>query len=138
MIVGGGGLKRTPDLAARYASEFNRAFRPLDETRDQFRRVGAACESVGRDPATMVYSAAQVVCCGRDEAEVARRAAAIGRQVEELRQNGLCGTPDEVTAKLATYAEAGASRAYLQILDLADLEHLALIGEEVLPACASL
>ncbi len=138
VIVGGGGLKRTPDLAARYASEFNRAFRPLDETTDQFRRVGAACESVGRDPATMVYSAAQVVCCGRDDAEVARRAAAIGRQVEELRQNGLCGTPDEVTAKLATYAEAGASRAYLQILDLTDLEHLALIGEEVLPACASL
>ena len=82
----------------------------------------------------MVYSAAQVVCCGRDDAEVARRAAAIGRQVHELRQNGLCGTPDEVIAKLATYAAAGASRAYLQILDLADLDHLALIGEEVLPA----
>ena len=138
VIVGGGGLKRTPQLAARYASEFNRAFRPLGETVEQFQRVGAACESAGRDPATMVYSAAQVVCCGRDGAEVARRAAAIGREVDELRENGLCGSPDEVTAKLATFAEAGASRAYLQILDLSDLEHLALIGEKVLPVCASL
>jgi len=138
VIVGGGGLRQTPLLAARYASEFNRAFRPLGETSEQFARVGAACESEGRDPATMVYSAAQVVCCGRDDAEVARRAAAIGRDVDELRENGLCGSPDEVTAKLATYAGAGASRAYLQILDLTDLDHLALIGEEVLPACASL
>ena len=91
-----------------------------------------------RDPDSLAYSAAQVVCCGRDDAEVARRAAAIGRDVDELRENGLCGSPDEVTAKLATYAGAGASRAYLQILDLTDLDHLALIGEEVLPACASL
>ena len=76
----------------------------------------------------MVLSVAQVVCCGRDEAEVARRAEAIGRQVDELRQNGLCGTPDEVVAKLATFADVGASRAYLQILDLDDLDHLALLG----------
>ena len=86
----------------------------------------------------MAYSAAQVVCCGRTEAEVTARAAAIGRQVDELRANGLCGSPEEVLAKLATYAEVGAERVYLQILDLADLDHLALIAEAVLPHCAAL
>jgi alkanesulfonate monooxygenase SsuD/methylene tetrahydromethanopterin reductase-like flavin-dependent oxidoreductase (luciferase family) len=91
-----------------------------------------------RDPGSMVFSAAQVVCCGRDDAEIARRATAIGREVAELRENGLCGTPDEVVAKLATFAEVGAARAYLQILDLDDLDHLALLGEQVLPRCAGL
>ena len=127
-----------PRLAATYGAEFNLAFRSLDDTGAQFERVRAACGAAGRDPAPLVLSAAQVVCCGRTEAEVSPRAAAIGRQVDELRENGLCGTPDEVVAKLATFAEAGADRAYLQILDLADLDHLALIAEEVLPHCASL
>ncbi len=138
IIIGGGGPTRTPRLAARYGSEFNRAFRPLDETGEQFERVRGACEAEGRDPASLVLSAAQVVCCGRDDAEVARRASAIGQPVDQLRQNGLCGTPDEVVAKLATYAGVGASRVYLQILDLSDLDHLALLGEEVLPHCAAL
>jgi F420-dependent oxidoreductase-like protein len=138
VIVGGGGPKRTPRLAARYASEFNRAFRPLEETAGQFTVVREACEAAGRDPASMAFSAAQVICCGTDEAEIARRAQRIGRSVDELRQNGLCGTPDEVIAKLATFAGIGASRAYLQVLDLEDLDHLALLGEEVLPHCAAL
>jgi F420-dependent oxidoreductase-like protein len=138
VIVGGGGPKRTPRLAARYASEFNRAFRPLEETAGQFAVVREACEAADRDPASMVFSAAQVICCGTDEAEIARRAERIGRSVDELRQSGLCGTPDEVVANLATFAGIGASRAYLQVLDLEDLDHLALLGEEVLPHCAAL
>jgi F420-dependent oxidoreductase-like protein len=138
VIVGGHGAKRTPRLAATYAAEFNLAFSSLDETRSQFERVRAACESIGRDPASLAYSAAQVVCCGRTAAEVAARAAAIGREVDELREHGLCGSPDEVAAKLATYGDAGSERVYLQILDLSDLGHLALIAEEVLPLCASM
>jgi alkanesulfonate monooxygenase len=138
VIVGGHGAKRTPRLAAAYAAEFNLAFSSLEETGEQFLRVRAACEDQGRDPASLVYSAAQVVCCGTTEVQVAARAHAIGREVDELRAHGLCGSPEEVVAKLATYAEAGAERIYLQILDLADLDHLALIAESVLPHCASM
>lgn len=138
IIVGGGGPVRTPNLAARFASEYNRAFRPLAETRECFERVQEACRGADRDPSSIVLSAAQVICCGQSDAEVSRRAAAIGREVDELRENGLCGTPDEVIAKLATYAAIGATRVYLQILDLSDLEHLTLIGETVLPECRAL
>jgi F420-dependent oxidoreductase-like protein len=138
IIIGGGGPKRTPRLAATYGSEFNRAFRPLGETEEQFGVVRRACEAIGRDPATLRLSTAQVVCCGRDAADIGRRARAIGREVDELRESGLCGTPEEVVAKLATFAAVGAGTAYLQILDLDDLDHLALIAEEVLPHCASL
>jgi F420-dependent oxidoreductase-like protein len=138
IIVGGGGPKRTPRLAAAFAHEFNLAFSSLSDTVAQYERVHAACESAGREPDSLVYSAAQVICCGRNEEEIGRRAQAIGRQVDELREHGLCGTPEEVVAKAATFASAGASRLYLQVMDLDDLDHLALIGEEVLPHCAAM
>ena len=114
------------------------AFRSSEESGRQFDVVRGACRDVGRDPETLALSVAQVVCCGRDDAEVARRAAAIGREVDELRTNGLCGSPDEVVEKLGRFAGLGASRTYLQVLDLADLDHLALLGEEVLPRVSGL
>ena len=138
VIVGGVGPRRTPALAARYAAELNVPFASLDDSAAQFARGRAACEEVGRDPETLLRSVAQVVCCGADSAEVARRADAIGRPVDELRRNGLCGTPDEVVDGLTRLAAVGAERVYLQFLTLDDLDHLELIGEQVLPRARSL
>jgi len=133
IIVGGTGAKRTPRLAARYADEFNVPFHSVEETRAAYERVRAACAEGGRDGAAMIYSAAQVVCCGRDEAELARRADAIGRSVEDLRENGIAGTPAEVVERIGHFGEIGAERIYLQVLDLQDLDHLALLASDVLP-----
>jgi alkanesulfonate monooxygenase SsuD/methylene tetrahydromethanopterin reductase-like flavin-dependent oxidoreductase (luciferase family) len=131
--VGGAGAKRTPALAARFAAEFNLAFQPLDAFTAACDRVRAACEAIGRDPGSMVYSAAQTVCCGADEAEFLRRAAAIGRDPEEIRRVGAAGTADEVAERLRAYRDAGADRMYLQVLDLTDLDHLRLVAEAVVP-----
>ncbi len=133
VLVGGKGKKRTPALAARYADEFNIPFDGIAESEAIFARVREACTAQGRDPSTLTYSNALVLCCGENEAEVARRAAAIGREVDELRQNGLAGTPDEVVDKIGRYAEVGSQRVYLQMLDLADLDHLELVAEKVMP-----
>ncbi|MFM8627094.1 MAG: LLM class F420-dependent oxidoreductase [Actinomycetota bacterium] len=133
VIVGGGGPTKTPMLAARHAAEFNLPFQSPERFNEQKARVTAACESIGRDPATMTWSCAQVVCVGKNDAEIARRAATIGREPDELRKNGLCGTPAEVVEKLLAWSATGADRVYLQVLDLADLDHVAFIGEEVLP-----
>ncbi|WP_347351657.1 TIGR03560 family F420-dependent LLM class oxidoreductase [Intrasporangium sp.] len=133
IIIGGGGRHRTPALAARYAAEFNAAFVSRDDTARLFAGARAACTRAGRSPDSLLLSAAQVVCLGRDEAVVRRRAAAIGREADELRANGLAGTPDEVVDRIASFAAAGADRMYLQVLDLADLEHLVDIAETVLP-----
>ena len=133
VIIGGGGPRRTPALAARYADDFNAAFRPVEDTAAAFERVRGACSEAGRDPASMTFSAAQLVCCGKDEAELARRAAAIGRDLKELRSTSLVGTPAEIVDKIGAYGEAGATTVYLQILDLADLDHLDLLASEVLP-----
>jgi F420-dependent oxidoreductase-like protein len=134
VIIGGGGQKRTPRLAAAYADEYNAAFDSVTGTQAAFNRVRAAVELAGRPASSMIYSAAQVVCCGRDEAEIGRRAAAIGRKADEVRASGLAGTPQEVIAKIAEFAAIGTERIYLQVLDLHDIEHLELIAAEVLPA----
>jgi F420-dependent oxidoreductase-like protein len=133
VLVGGAGKRRTPALAARYADEFNLPFQTLEDTGRSFARVRTACDDTGRDPASLVYSNALVLCCGESEAEVTRRAGAIGRDVDELRANGLAGSPDEVVDRIGRYAELGTERIYLQVLDLADLDHLQLVAEKVMP-----
>ncbi|MGK5522320.1 LLM class F420-dependent oxidoreductase [Micromonospora sp. URMC 107] len=133
ILLGGMGPKRTPRLAARYADEFNLPFASVEDSAAQFARVRAACAETGRDPGELRWSNALVLCCGRDDAEVARRAAAIGREPDELRENGLAGTPAEVVDKIGRYAEIGSERLYLQVLDLADLDHLELVAAEVKP-----
>ncbi|MGV1087552.1 MAG: LLM class F420-dependent oxidoreductase [Mycobacterium sp.] len=133
IIIGGGGARRTPALAARYAAEFNVAFVGLDFLQSQFGRVRAAAEAIGRPADDITYSAAFVVCAGRNDAEIARRAGTIAREVDELRTNTpLVGTPSEIVDRLAPFAEAGVQRVYLQVLDLSDLDHLELFAEEVM------
>ncbi len=133
LILGGTGPTRTPRLAARYADEFNVGFSSVERTSGVFERVRVACDRAGREPASMVYSIAQTVACGENETEVARRANAIGRDAADLRRNGLGGTPAQVVDKLGRFAELGATRAYLQVLDLDDIDHLALIADQVQP-----
>lgn len=131
VLIGGLGATRTPRLAARYADEFNVPFASLEDSERQFGRVRAAAQEAGRDAGDITYSNALVVCVGRNDQEVARRAAAIGREVDELKANGLAGSPAEVVDKLGRYAGIGSSRVYLQILDLSDLDHLELISSQV-------
>jgi len=134
LIVGGKGKRRTPELAARFATEFNVPFAPLDEVEAQFRRVDDACAASGRDPAELIRSVAQTTFVGRDDAEVARRAEAIGQKPDELNSFNLGGTVAQVVDQLGTWQErTGITRFYLQILDPADLDHLELIAAEVAP-----
>jgi F420-dependent oxidoreductase-like protein len=130
IVMGGFGARRTPRLAATYADEYNVPMHPFDETVEAFGRVRAACEQTGRE---VLLSAAQTIAVGKDEAEVRRRAEAIGQDPARLREGGLCGTPAEVVDKIGRFGDAGASRVYLQTLDLRDLDHLELVASEVLP-----
>ena len=134
IIVGGGGPKRTPALAADFAAEFNAPFMSADDLKTTYERVRAAVADAGRPADSLIYSAAFVVCAGRDDAQIAARAAAIGREVDELRGNSpLVGTPGEIVDKLAPFAEIGVQRVYLQLLDMADLDHLDFFATEVIP-----
>ncbi|RMH76066.1 MAG: LLM class F420-dependent oxidoreductase [Actinomyces sp.] len=133
LVMGGFGPRRTPRLAARFADEFNVPFAGPEVIAARRDVLDRACDEIGRDPASIVRSAAQVVCCGADEAEVERRAATIGRTPDEVRADGVAGTPDECVERLSALAAVGVSRVYLQVLDDTDLEHLDLLAEAVAP-----
>jgi alkanesulfonate monooxygenase SsuD/methylene tetrahydromethanopterin reductase-like flavin-dependent oxidoreductase (luciferase family) len=130
VVVGGFGAKRTPRIAATWADEYNVPFHTVEETAAAFERVRAAAALTGRD---VVLSAAQAVAVGKDEAQVAARAAAIGHDPARL---PLAGTPAQVVDALGRFAEAGAVRVYLQLLDLQDLDHLELVAQQVMPQLA--
>jgi F420-dependent oxidoreductase-like protein len=132
VLVGGFGPNRTPRLAARFADEFNVPFFSVSDSGSAFDNVRKTCAAMGRDPAPRM-SVAQVVCCGRDRGEVTRRAAAIGREPDELATNGLAGSPAQIVDKIGEFAAVGAERVYLQVLDLTDIVHLELLASEVLP-----
>jgi alkanesulfonate monooxygenase len=129
IIMGGWGAKRTPRLAAKYASEYNLPFSPVENVAKQYDTVREACEAVGRDPATLTLSAAVLTCCGEDEPAFVRRAEAIGQDPAGIRANQLGGTTAEVAERAAASRHAGAQRLYLQVLDLHDLDHLHLLAE---------
>jgi F420-dependent oxidoreductase-like protein len=134
VIIGGSGKKRTPALAARFADEFNLPFADQETAAAQFARVEAAAQEIGRDPKEILRSVALVIGVGRDDAEVERRASAIGRDVDGLRTSGLAGSPAEVVDRIGQWREkTGITRVYLQLLDLTDLDQIDLIASEVAP-----
>jgi F420-dependent oxidoreductase-like protein len=135
IVIGGFGARRTPALAARFAAEYNAPpFAPLDLAKTQYERVAQALTDAGRRADSIVYSAAAALCAGRNDAEVARRASAIGREVDELRATSpLAGTSGEIVDKLGAWAEIGVQRVYTQMLDMSELEHLELFAAEVIP-----
>lgn len=131
LIVGGQGRVRTPKLAATYASEFNALRQAPDDLVHVLERVRRACEAIGREPESLVYSTAIVVCCGQNRQDIDRRVEQSGQSPEKLRVSGAVGTPEEVLEQVGRYVDAGAGRVYLRLFDLADLDHVALLGEQV-------
>lgn len=133
IILGGAAKRRSAALAAAHADEYNSAFQPVAESGQVFDRVRTAVAEAGRGADSMAYSVAQVICVGRTAAELRQRAGVLGRELDELRANGLAGSPAEVVDKLGGFAGVGASRAYLQLMDLTDSDQLELIAAEVAP-----
>jgi F420-dependent oxidoreductase-like protein len=132
VIVGGSGLRRTPAMAAAHADELNVPFMDVAGAAKRIDAARTACQEIGRDQVSLRYSAALTTCCGRDEAEAARRAAAIGEDLDDLRASGLAGTPAQIVDRIGEYAAVGVDRIYLQILDLDDLAHIELLASDVL------
>jgi F420-dependent oxidoreductase-like protein len=132
VIVGGLGPTRTPALAARYATEYNAGFVDEPTIREAFARVGDAAEETGRARTDLRYSIAQPVAVGRTEAAFRARAERIGADPEHLRAVSLGGTISEVADRIGRYAELGASRVYLQCIDLHDLDLLAELADGLL------
>jgi alkanesulfonate monooxygenase SsuD/methylene tetrahydromethanopterin reductase-like flavin-dependent oxidoreductase (luciferase family) len=133
VIIGGAGPRRTPAIAARFATEFNIGFRSEDTIAETFDGVRRACEEIGRDPATLRTSVALPTIVATEDVDYLRRLAAIGADADTFGEVNIAGSPDAAVDKLLRLRELGADRVYLQLVDLRDLDHLELIATEVLP-----
>ena len=131
IIIGGAGPRRTPALAARFADEFNSGM--SDGLAERFANFRGVCEQAGRDPAEVRLSTTLPVCCGQTRGEAARRAAALGEAGARMLRMGVIGTPGDVLGRLAELQAAGANTVYFHLYDVADLDHVRLLGREVLP-----
>jgi len=136
VIIGGTGPRRTPALAARFATEFNSGL--TDDIGAVFRTVGAACERIGRDPAALHYSAVLPVTCGTTQAQAQARADSLGEAGARLLRAGVIGTPADVLARLERLAAVGADTVYFHVYDPADTEHVRLLGTELAPVVAGI
>jgi F420-dependent oxidoreductase-like protein len=134
IIVGGRGPHRTPELAARYADEFNMPFKTVEQTAIAFERVRAASQRYGRPSAKpLTLSAGVVVALGRTDAEAHRRAAPLHVPSALPPEDPVVGTPDKLVERIGALAAIGATRVHLRVIDMSDLDHVDLIAAEVLP-----
>jgi F420-dependent oxidoreductase-like protein len=142
LILGGTARPRGAALAARFASEYNTLGAPLDELQARKSRLDAACAEAGRDPATLTFSVMTACVIGDERADVTERfrrvQAILGDERdpeivwEERRQRWLVGTVDEVAERIEELRAVGVARVFLQHLDHADLDAVALIGDRLL------
>jgi F420-dependent oxidoreductase-like protein len=133
VIVGGRGPRRTPALAATFATEFNIGFQSEDRIAETFDGARRACEAIGRDPSTLRTSVALPTVVATSDAEYLRRVAAIDADPDTFAEVNIAGSPEAAVEKLQRLRELGADRVYLQLVDVRDVDHVELIASEVLP-----
>jgi alkanesulfonate monooxygenase SsuD/methylene tetrahydromethanopterin reductase-like flavin-dependent oxidoreductase (luciferase family) len=134
IVIGGTGPRRTPLAAARFADEFNSG--AGHGVAERFANVRRICEEIGRDPVTLRLSATHQVICGETPEEARHRLARLGPPGERMLANGIVGTSRDVVDGLQGLAEEGCEIVYLHVFDIDDLDHIALIGAEVVPQVA--
>ncbi len=105
LIIGGRAGERSVRLAARWADEYNTLFVSPEDCRRVRARLEEAWKREGRD-----------------------------RPVLSVMLRWIEGSPDSVTARLRRYSEAGVDRVMLQQLRHEDIDSVAMLGREVLPA----
>ena len=135
IIIGGRGARRTPELAGRFADEFNMPFKTVSETAAAFERVRAASQRYDR---SVALSAGIVVALGRTDAEAQRRAAPLHVPSALPPEDPVVGSPDALVQRIGEFAEIGATRVHLRVIDMSDLDHVELVASQVLPQVGEL
>jgi F420-dependent oxidoreductase-like protein len=148
LIMGGSGGPKSLVLAARWADEYNVNFETPERCAEVGKALHAACAAADRDPASVTYSLMTNLLIGQDQSDLEARASALLRSrgddtdpttfLAGLGPERIAGTTEQVLERLAGFAEAGIQRVFLQHLNHADLETVALIGHSVVPEASSL
>jgi F420-dependent oxidoreductase-like protein len=137
ILIGANGPKRTLPLVARFASEWNALYIPVEKFRELNTQLDEYLEKAGREPKEVRRSMMTGCEFGVDKAEVKNKVKTRTKgklSPKELHQRGLMvGTADQIVDQLGELAEAGLQRILLQWLDLDDIDGLEALAKGVLP-----
>jgi F420-dependent oxidoreductase-like protein len=144
ILVGGSARPGTAEPAVRFADEYNTLFATHEQLRERKRTLDEACERAGRDPTTLRRSVMAPCVIGTSDEEVRasakRTAERFGRDADTVLERygelGAVGTIQHVAERLRETEALGYERVMLQHLVHDDLETVALIGRELVPAVA--
>jgi F420-dependent oxidoreductase-like protein len=139
IIVGGGGPRKTPSFAGRFADEYNMFTTDAETLAARLEVMSGAAVAAGRDPEAIRISFVGYPVMGDDEADYRNRLAAraAGRNMETAEYEAMLesrnlphGTAEQVAEQFAAYAANGIDRYYLQVyapldeIDTADVERV--------------
>lgn len=134
LLIGGKGKRRTLDLVARYAAEWNASFVPPGTFADLNQRLDELLDRYGRARGQVKRSLMTGVVFAQDARSLQQRLKEESRSASELIERGLIvGGPAQVQERIGEYQAAGVQRIMLQWLDLDDLEGLEALATAVLP-----
>ena len=127
IIIGGGGKKKTPTLAGKYADEFNIYAGPEDVLKNSIDLFYDVANENNRDVNKLEVSTAcpPVVGFTKDEVDqsLIDAAKSLIQPKDEIAKNWkdrsyLYGTPEEISETIGMWKDAGIQSVYLQLLDL--------------------
>ncbi|MBC8330669.1 MAG: LLM class flavin-dependent oxidoreductase, partial [Anaerolineae bacterium] len=137
ILIGGNGSQRTLPLVARFATEWNSIYLPVEKFQELSAQLDELLVAAGRIPSEVRRSMMTGCEFGVDKAEVKQKVKTRTKgklSPKELHKRGLMvGTANEVVEQLGKLAEAGLQRVMLQWLDLDDLDGLEALAKGVLP-----
>ncbi len=137
LIIGGAARSGTTAPAARFADEYNTTGVDPPEAARRRKRLDEACEREGRDPSTLRFSLMTPFLFDRDHArrfvERFPRAGGADEWFDELARRGLAG---DLVAGLREFEAVGVERVMLQHVVHEDVDIVAAIGRELVPALA--
>jgi alkanesulfonate monooxygenase SsuD/methylene tetrahydromethanopterin reductase-like flavin-dependent oxidoreductase (luciferase family) len=140
LILGGSAGRRSAALAARYADEYNTPFPTLDDVTARRGHIKRACADAGRE--MLPFSVMTGVLVGADENDLRDRAARLQERsgfanlVDEPPSGWIVGTVEAAAEQLSALAAAGVDRVMCQQLLHDDLDAVALLGDQLVPAVA--
>ncbi|MCH8205582.1 MAG: LLM class flavin-dependent oxidoreductase [Chloroflexi bacterium] len=133
VLIGGHGERHLLGAVARHADIANMRFdMSLEDHRKARRVLEGHCLEVGRDPSEIDVSHNATVLIARDQTslDAMLSQAAAGRR---SLGNAIVGTPDQCTAQLRRYVDAGTSYFFLLFPHPIDLGQLRLFAQRVMP-----
>ncbi|MEX1071762.1 MAG: LLM class F420-dependent oxidoreductase [Anaerolineales bacterium] len=133
IVVGGNGAKRTLQLAAKYADEWNGTSQTPAKFKERMPRLDEYLKAEGRKPSGLRRSAMLTTVFATDKKDLDHKLKAFDATFDELRSHGaLVGEANQIIEQLGQLEEVGCQRVMMQWFDQDDIDGLEAMSKSVL------